>query len=108
MYLRDTRLVGNTTSQLEISIQEAYLTHKYLHIPRERKDLFPTTLTDVQLEAEFENGRKETVQARFSPSGPSVTRGGIRKWFDAHPELHVGGRLRLTVRDKTTYRLEIL
>ena len=91
---------------VEIDLEKSYIKYRYIQIPKVRRDLFPTSNTMLELDTDI--GHIET-QFSVDPSWGLWLHKGLAKWFKAHPELKVGGKIAITVLEPMKkYRLEIL
>ncbi|MBN1191122.1 MAG: bifunctional phosphopantothenoylcysteine decarboxylase/phosphopantothenate--cysteine ligase CoaBC [Dehalococcoidales bacterium] len=88
----------------EISVRQAYLAHNYLHIPSEKKGLFPSE--ETQIEMETDTGLLQVKYYIHADDNRGFST-GMNQWFKAH-NLKPGQQLRITVLDPMhRYRLEI-
>jgi phosphopantothenoylcysteine decarboxylase / phosphopantothenate---cysteine ligase len=89
----------------EISVRPVYLAHNYLHIPSEKKGLFPAEEIQVDLETDIGLLKVKYYIHADDNRGFST---GMNQWFKAH-NLKAKQQLRVTVLEpRQKYRLDII
>jgi phosphopantothenoylcysteine decarboxylase / phosphopantothenate---cysteine ligase len=89
----------------DIAVRPVYLAHSYLHIPSEKKGLFPAEETNVELETDIGILAVKYYIHADDNRGFSA---GMDQWLKAH-NIKSGDRLRLTVLEPLKkYRLEAI
>ena len=91
---------------VEIALAPSCMKYYYIHIPKEKKHLFPDFKTTLKLETDI--GIIE-VGFGIDPAWGAWLQKGFANWFKAHPELKAGDRVRITaIEPMKKYRLEIV
>jgi len=104
--------VGDT---LEITIStESYRKYALFIIPKERRLFFPGYKEDFILETDIGEIITRVTGAKKGthlgdPGGGNYIQGGLRKWYDKHPELILGRKVRFEcIEPHKRYRLIVL
>lgn len=91
---------------VEIALAPSCMKYYYIHIPKEKKHLFPDFKTTLKLETDI--GIIE-VGFGIDPAWGAWLQKGFANWFKAHPELKAGDKIRISVIEPhKKYRLEIV
>jgi hypothetical protein len=91
---------------VEITLAPSCMKYYYIHIPKEKKHLFPDSKTTLKLETDI--GIIE-VGFGIDPAWGTWLQKGFANWFKAHPELKAGDKIRISVIEPMKrYRLEIV
>ena len=108
--------VGNEEKVIEIEPSTLYSPRKWalIPIPKENRRFFPGYKVYFDLETDTQAIRTRVTSAPkgtpvSDPNGGSCIQGGLRPWFNSHPELKPGDKFRFEVLEPgKRYRLSVI
>lgn len=108
--------VANEQQIVEIEPSSLYSSRKWalIPIPRAKRHFFPGYKVYFDLETDTRAIRTRVTSAPKGtpvgdPEGGTYLQGGLRHWYDSHPELKPGDRFRFEVLEpRKRYRLSVI
>ncbi len=107
---------NHSVSQVEITIRSIHTARRYslIPLPKEDRHLFPGYKVGFELETDLETVTTKVTSAPRGtrigdPVGGTRIQGKLMDWFNGHPELKDGAKVKITaIEPSKRYRLDII
>lgn len=107
---------GNEENVIEIELRDLYSprTWALIPVPREKRRFFPGYKVYFDMETDTRAIRSRMTSAPKGtpvgdPNGGAYIQGGLRPWYNSHPELKPGDKLRFEALERgKRYKLSII